>query len=134
MLSELCRCALQHWSLTVKLWRTTDSLDNSLRCLGIAMGPLWPTIQLDLLQFRYWKLHLVTRDIQLGNLSPSFLAISFNGLQMCVSSRQLPCVVSVLPLLRSLLLAALCILSFPPLTCLHLPPDPPGSSPLPVYA
>ena len=34
--------------------------------LGIPIEPLWPTIQLDGTQSPYWKLHLVTRDSQLG--------------------------------------------------------------------
>ena len=41
-------------------------LGNSLGCLRVPMGPLWPTTQLDVMQFQNWKLPLVTKDGQLG--------------------------------------------------------------------
>ena len=34
---ELCKVCLQHWNLTVSLWRATYCLSNSLCCLGISV-------------------------------------------------------------------------------------------------
>ena len=42
------------------------SLANSLCYLGIPVGPLWPTTQLEVTQVWYWRLHLVTRAVQLA--------------------------------------------------------------------
>lgn len=39
-------------------------LGISLGYLGISMGPLWLRTQMDVTQFQYWKLFLVTRDGQ----------------------------------------------------------------------
>jgi hypothetical protein len=39
--------------------------------------PLKSTIQLNVTQFWYWKLHLVTRDVQLGLYLPHYLVVSF---------------------------------------------------------
>jgi hypothetical protein len=58
---------LYQWGLAISLWRATYSLgNNSLGCLEIIMAPLWPETQLEVMQSWDWKLHLVTRDGQLG--------------------------------------------------------------------
>lgn len=44
----------------------TDSLGNTLGCLGSPIGLHWPNIKLDVTQYQDWKLHLVTRVVQLG--------------------------------------------------------------------
>lgn len=49
-------------------------LGNSLDCLGVPKGPLWPT-QLDVTYSCDWKLFLVTRDWQLGFCFPHYLDI-----------------------------------------------------------
>lgn len=36
-------CCIQQYSLTISLWRTIHSLDNSLSCLGVPILTLWPT-------------------------------------------------------------------------------------------
>lgn len=43
-----------------------DSLRNSLDFFGGSYRPVWPTTQLDITTSQYRKLHLVTRDGQLG--------------------------------------------------------------------
>lgn len=77
MSSQLCRCCLQQQDLTVSLWRDTHSLGNGLGCLGVSVGPLWPTIQLDVTQSQYQKLHLVVSDAQLGLCFAHYLAVEF---------------------------------------------------------
>lgn len=73
MFNEFCRCRLQQWGFAVSgLWRATYCLGNSLGCLGVPMGPLWTTIQLDVTQSCYWKLHSVTRDGQLELCLPYY--------------------------------------------------------------
>lgn len=57
---------LQQRGLAVHVWRETYHLGNSLGCLGISMGPLWPATQLYVTQSWYWKLLLVIRDELLG--------------------------------------------------------------------
>ena len=63
---EFCMCCLQQWGLAVSLWRATHPIGSSLGCLEISTGSLWPATQLDVTQSWYWKLHLMTRDGQLG--------------------------------------------------------------------
>ena len=36
----------------------------------VSMGPLWLAAQLDATHFQYWKLHLVTRGVYMGSVSP----------------------------------------------------------------
>lgn len=43
MFSEICRCCLQQWGLTVSLWEATNGLGDSLGSLEDFKGPLWPT-------------------------------------------------------------------------------------------
>lgn len=51
---------------------------NSLECLVSPMGALWLKTQLDITQFQYWKLHLLTRDVQLGLcITHHFLQLSY---------------------------------------------------------
>lgn len=84
MFSELCRYSLQELGLVISLWKTTYSLGHSLGYLGVSMGPL--LTQLNITQFYYWRLNLVTRDIQLGDLfAPIILANSFR-LPSCMNT------------------------------------------------
>jgi hypothetical protein len=45
MLNELCRCCLPQLGPIVSLRRPNYNLGNSLGCLGIPMGHLWPMTQ-----------------------------------------------------------------------------------------
>lgn len=75
MFSELYSC-FQQQGFSVSLWRAIYNLGSSLGCLKFNMGPLWPTTQVDITQYQYWKLHMVTRNGQLELFLP-FLSISF---------------------------------------------------------
>lgn len=73
MFSEFCRCCFQRWNLAVSLQGATYIPGNSQHCLGLPMGPLRPTTQLDATQSQYSKLHLVKRHGQLGPCLPPLL-------------------------------------------------------------
>lgn len=89
MFNELHRCCLQQWGLMVSLQSAVYGLDNSLSCLGILVGPSWPTTQLHYIRHsRYWKFYLVIRDGHLGFCFPHYLALSFRSLSYTICLRK----------------------------------------------
>lgn len=88
MFNEFCRCRLQQWGFAVSgLWRATYCLGNSLGSLRVPMGPLWTTIQLDVTQSCYWKLHSVTRDGQLELCLPYYFIFHLGCFRVCIYYR-----------------------------------------------
>ena len=83
MFKELCRCCLQQYGLAVSLQKLTYCLGNSMGLSAIPMGPLCAITQLNVTQSRYWKLHFMARDIQLGLFIPHYLKNSL-GLPICI--------------------------------------------------
>jgi hypothetical protein len=41
--SEISKCCLSQWGLTISLWRAANILGNSLKCLEVSWT-LWPTV------------------------------------------------------------------------------------------
>jgi len=79
--NKLYRSFLHSWGIAVTLWRATYCLVSSLGCLGILIGPLWTTIQLNEVQPSHKNLHLKTRrgirDSESWDSVSHYLTISF---------------------------------------------------------
>lgn len=75
MCSELCRCCLQQWGLTISLWEATNSLGDSLGFLEDFKEPLWPTTWLIVACSQPWR--LLEKNVQLELFLSHYLLIPF---------------------------------------------------------
>lgn len=67
MFTEIRTCCLQQKSLTISVRRAINSFGNNLSCLGVSTGPRWPTTQLEMAHYRYWRFSLVVKDTELAH-------------------------------------------------------------------
>lgn len=63
--SQKCKCCCQQQGFAISLWRTNNSLGNSLRCLDISVIPFWSITQLELIHFWHWRFSLMLKSVQL---------------------------------------------------------------------
>lgn len=76
---ELSRHCLQQWGLAVSLCRATYILGNSLSCLEVSRNSL-ASNSTNVSYSRHWKLHLMTRVVQLRLCRFHYLTILFTSL------------------------------------------------------
>lgn len=125
-------------TLVDRLWRAIYSLGNILDWLGISVGSLWPTTQLDVNQAWGRKFSLVTRDSLLG--FPYYLESSLESLHIYFRkfplyyvslTPQIPSIIDVSPWISSanpistlpyLVFLCLSSISSPPIRPIQFPP------------